>query len=402
MKRKILKKILFFITKLVIKKYNPKIIGITGSVGKTSTKNAVFLLLNNFYKTKSSVGNLNTEFGLPLVFIGIDKGGENSFIEWFKIIIKGIKIILFKEINYPEIIIAEMGADKPGDISYLTQLAKPNIGLITYIGEAPSHLEFYKNIDQLINEKSKIIQVLNNNDFGILNIDDPKINKLKDKFLSKIFTFGFDKNADVQISDFEYNNGSVFNITFKKEIIKINLKYCLGKPFAYSVAAAVCCGLAIGIKLREMINSFDNLKPAPGRMNMLAGIKEFFVIDDTYNASPASVKSALEVLNQLSANRKISVLGDMKELGEISKKEHLEIGRLASTISSLIFIVGEQAKYIKQGAINNGFDKSKIYHFENSNEASIAVENIVKSGDLILIKGSRSMKMEKIVKRIVK
>ncbi len=409
MKKKILQALLGFETKRIVRKYRPKVIAITGSVGKTSTKNAIAFLLEKFINVRGGSGNLNTEFGVPLVFIGKNEGGGSSLSEWGKIVLSGFGLMIKKERNYPKIIIAEMGADKPGDISYLTGLVKPDIGVITMIGETPVHLENYESVDDIIKEKSKILKRLDENGFAILNFDDPAVRKMNEKIKARTIYFGFDPKADVVISDFSIETkgagdkkipyGISFNISYGREIERIHLPYCLGKPFAYAVAASFACGMATGIDLRRAPDIFRDLKPEEGRMSPLEG-DDYLVLNDTYNASPASMASALETLNDLPATRKIAVLGDMKELGDRSIGAHKNIGNIASRNCHILMTVGDQAEMIKEAAVDCGMSLENATSFKSNDEVIRSLKSILKSGDLILIKGSRSMKMEEIVKAI--
>ncbi len=407
MKRKILQILLYLITKKIINKYNPFIIGVTGSVGKTSTKNAIAILLKKYFSVRESYGNLNTEIGVPLVFIGKKKKDNNSFFSWLQVILFGIKIILFKIKDYPQIIIVEMGADKPKDISYLTEMVKINIGVITFIGDNPVHLENYSNLQELILEKSQIIRKLNKNDYAILNFDDDKTKQLIETTKAKVISFGFNEKADVRINNFDYFyqdekiKGIVFDIFYKNKKETIHLLNCLGKSFAYNVAAAIACAVSLGIDFSGELSIFKDLKPEKSRMNLIKSKNSYDVIDDTYNSSPASVKMALQTISCLPGQRKIVVLGDMKELGDKSKEIHRQIGELVFSVADVLITVGEEAYQIKQKLIEMGFNVDNVYSFKESKQAAQEINNIIKSGDLIFVKGSRSMEMEEIVKVIV-
>ncbi len=408
MKRKILQIILGILTKRIIKKYNPKVIAVTGSAGKTSAKNAIALFLENSFSVRKSIGNLNSEFGVPLVFIGKNKGGENSLLSWLKIILSGVKIIMFRVKDYPEIVVVEMGADKPGDISYLTEIAKPFIGVITLIGELPVHLSNYRDLEELVSEKSQIIKSLDNNGCAVLNFDDQKVRGIKKDNKAKVIYFGFNEGADIMVDNLSYcyednkPKGIKFDVNYENQKETIHLPSCLGNPFAYAVAVAVSCGLFLKLDFRGLSEIFRNLKPEKGRLNLIEGKNGSYIIDDTYNASPSSVKAALEVLSSLSAYRRIVVLGDMKELGAESEKAHKEIGEMVFGLADILITVGKEAERIEEKAVEIGFNDENTYHFQNSKEAVQEMRNVVKAGDLILVKGSRAMKMEEIVKVIAK
>ncbi len=408
MKKKILKIVLGVITRRIIKKYNPTIIAVTGSVGKTSTKNAIALFLEKYFKVRKSAGNLNTEFGVPLVFMGKESGGGGFFWEWFKIISFGIKIIIAKEKDYPKIVVVEMGADKPGDIAYLTKLIKPHIAIVTLISENPVHLGNYKNLDELVYEKSQIVRCLGVNDFAVLNSDDRRVRLMKNETNAKILYFGSDDGSDVRISDINYRDekgvpkGMIFTVNYKNQRKIIHMPFCFGKGVAYSIAAALSCGITLGLNLDRAAEIFRELKPEKGRMNLIEGKNGSYILDDTYNASPSSIELALKTLASMSARKRIVVLGDMKELGSASQKLHEKIGDTVFGLADILITVGEETKKIKERAIELGFNADNAYHFENSRIVGATLKEVSGTGDLILIKGSQSMRMEKIVESIMK
>lgn len=409
MKRGILQKILGVLTKKIVGKYKPKVIAITGSVGKTSTKNAIALLFERYFTIWGKSGNLNTEFGVPLTFIGVDKGGEGSFSEWVKIIFAGVVLIFKKKRNYPEIVITEMGADKPGDISYLTSLVSPDISVVTRIGDVPVHIQNYKGIEDLINEKAEIVENTKPEGFVILNYDDISVRAMGKKTKAKPIYFGFGKEADVIISEFNIETkvssgkkipyGSSFELAYNNISQRIHLPYCIGKPFAYSVAAALAAGIAAELDLGRIADIFRDLKPEEGRMNLIE-TQDYLVLNDTYNSSPASVESALETIKDLPVERKIAVLGDMRELGSESLSAHRKIGEIVSQVCDVLITVGDQSEEIKNAALSKGMNLSDVSHFKSTSKVIGKIKSIAKPGDLILVKGSRSLKMEEIVREI--
>lgn len=412
MKRKILAFFLKRITHGIIGKYQPKIIAITGSTGKTSAKNAIYTVLSTFYNTRKSEENLNTEFGLPLAFIG-GINAKNSLGKWLKNIFKGLKLLIIKDKNYPRFIIVEMGADKPRDIQKLLKIAKPNVSVVTAIGSIPVHLENYQDIDELIFEKSQIVRILNPTDFAILNIDEENIKKMEKVTQAKVLFFGFNENADLRISDFklvtktiergfEIPLGIRFNLNYQGEQSLVFLKNHLGMPSAYAASIGAAVGLIFDIPLSEISKALEKFIPEKGRMNLIEGIKNSLIIDDSYNASPLAVKAALSTLKDIPALRKIVVLGDMLELGNYSQKAHEEIGKLASQVADYLFLVGPRMVFAKEEALNNGFDKNKIFYFNDSSLVAEKLIPLINEHDLILVKGSQAMRMEKIIKEIMK
>jgi UDP-N-acetylmuramoyl-tripeptide--D-alanyl-D-alanine ligase len=409
---KIILKILTFILKneaiLILKKYKPKIIGITGNVGKTSTKNAVYCVLKNEKKVRTSFKNFNNELGLPASIIGEIKG-DFSFCYWLKTIFLGLFNIVFRNKNYPEIIILEYGIDKPNDMNYLLEIAKPDIGIMNPVGKIPVHIEFFENRTAIVKEKAKLIKAVPSTGFAILNADSKDIDYLKDASGANLITYGTSKNADVKIKNFKNNFDKKTNSYFITFVLSYNgtkinflIKNVIGKPAAYAIAAGFTVGLIFNIKPFQIKENIENnYKNPPGRENIITGIKNSTIIDDTYNASPEATEEALKTLSSLPAKRKIAVLGDMLELGIYTKESHEKIGEIAAKVCDLIFTVGEKAQSIRNGAIKNGFNPSKIYSFKKINEASQVLKSKIKSGDLILIKGSQGVRMEKITKNVM-
>jgi len=311
MKRKILGFILKQLTLGIINKYQPKIIAVTGSTGKTSAKNAIYTVLSTFYDTRKSEENLNTEFGLPLAFIG-GINAKNSFSKWLENIFKGLKLLIIKDKNYPRFIIVEMGADKPRDISKLLKIAKPNVAIVTAIGNIPVHLENYQDIDELAFEKSQIVRVLNSQDIAILNADDERVKKMEKVTQAKILFFGFTEDANLKITNFklvtktiergfEIPIGVSFNLNYQGEKSLVFLKNHLGIPSVYAATIGAAVGLIFDIPLNEISKALEKFQPEKGRMNLIEGIKNSLIIDDSYNASPLAVEAALQTLKDISA-----------------------------------------------------------------------------------------------------
>ena len=211
MKRELIKKVFSFLTGSIIKKYQPKIIAITGSVGKTSAKEAVYLIFSRYFPTRKTEKNLNTEIGLSLAFIGGVEAKSSLFL-WLKNFVLGFWLILFKDGHYPHFIVCEMGADKPGDIKKLVSLAKPRLAVVTAIGRVPVHVENYpQGTDQLINEKSEILKGLTKKDFAVLNFDDERVWQMKEKTKAKVISFGFNQGADMRITDYQVKTKIIDN-----------------------------------------------------------------------------------------------------------------------------------------------------------------------------------------------
>lgn len=416
---KILEKITADLAKLTIWRYKPKIIGITGSVGKTSTKIATATVLSKKFKVRFSYKNLNNELGLPLTVLGDwsekdlilvsrkTPSGEKKFEKlffWIKVIFKSIWQIIFKNKSYPQILILEYGADKPGDIRYLLSIARPNIGIISAIGDIPVHVEFYEGPEELALEKSRLIMNLPSYSYAILNYDDEVVMNIKHRTRANILTFGFNDGADIQIINFENkieNNkpiGIVFKIKYENNIVPIRIPGVFGKTHAYAAAGACAVGLVCGMNLIEICESLENYSPEEGRANLIKGIKDSLIIDDSYNASLLSMKAGLDLLNSLPAKRKVAILGDMLEIGKYSIFAHKNIGKIAGKICDILITIGPRAKFIAQAAQKAGLKEKNILSFDTVDEAEEKIIQLIKPGDLILLKASHAIGLHELVK----
>lgn len=387
-----------------IKKYRPGIIAITGSVGKTSAKEAILCVLSQSRSVRATYGNFNNELGLPLTILG-DYREIKGRMFWVKVILSAILKLIFS-FDYPEILVLEYAADKPGDIKDLLDIAKPQIGVITAIGDVPAHVEFYSGPEAVAREKSKILEVLPSTGFAILNIDDKYVAEMKSRTKSHVMTYGFGSDATVQITNFEnrMENGKPLGVSFKLNyggsFVPVRIDNCFGKPQVYAAGAAAGVGFAFGMNLVKVSEALHVYKPPAQRTGILPGIKETFIIDDCYNASPASMKAAIELADSLKFKRKIAVLGDMLEIGKYTIDAHLEIGNMIVGVFDILVTVGSRAKFIADAAVKKGMPVKNIYNFELADDAKIKVQEIMKKGDLVLVKGSHAVGLEKVVEEI--
>jgi UDP-N-acetylmuramoyl-tripeptide--D-alanyl-D-alanine ligase len=408
---KFLEIILRRLAKSTLKKYKPQVIGITGSVGKSSTKEAVLAVLKTKKRVRANQGNLNNELGLPLTILGdynyYREDSNNKIGFWIKVIFFGIGGLLRTRSDYPETLILEYGANKPGDIEYLLKIAKPDIAIITAISEVPVHVEFYQNPEALAREKARLVSALSAKGLAVLNYDDEIVMKMKEKTRSRVVTFGFEKGADIRAINFENQAegmrpiGLSFKIEHGGSAVPVKMANIFGRSYVYNMLAAAAVGLENNMNLVEIASALILYRPLPGRMRLVKGEKDTWILDDTYNAAPASTEEALEALKSLPARRKVAVLGDMAQLGEYSVQSHEAVGKKAATVADIIITVGNRARFIAEASRKKGFPKNNIYSFDNSDDAKTIVEQIIKEGDLILIKGSQVTRMEKIVMEIM-
>lgn len=399
-----LEKILRFMSKIVLRKYKPTIVGITGSVGKSSTKEAVFKALSSKFKVRKNEKNYNNEIGLPLTIIGAESG-NGSFLGWARVFLKWLGVIIFPN-KYPEILVLEMGVDRPLDMEYLLSFIKPTVGIITNI--SGSHLEFFKSIDNILKEKGKLAKNLPEDGLVILNSDDERLLSFKDKVKNQVVLFGLGDNAQVKASDisFNFNNfepqGISFKLNYEGKIIPIRLPFVLAPHLIYSALAAIAVGNFFKINLVDIADALQEFSPPLGRMNLVKGAKNSFVIDDTYNASPVSTMAALDVMKNLKALRKISALGDMLELGENSENGHKEVLEHAFENGiNIFFVTGDRMKKAAHELEREGKLSGKVFYFNDPESLGIELRRGLREGDLVLVKGSQGMRMEKAVFEIM-
>ncbi len=347
----LLEKSLVIPAKTVLGYFEPKIIAITGSVAKSSTKEAISQVLTNGFGSgvEKSHGTLNTKFGLPLSILLFKNPPKINFLWGFFVFFAYLKMIYFiLSKKYPKYLILEIAADLPGDIERICKWLKVDIAVYTKI--VPAHLEFFKTTKGIFNEKKQLAKSLGQEGVLILNKKDPWSSNIAKETKAKVFYYD---NSEIDLSK----------------------------------QAAVRVGELMGLEKKLIDKSLEKLKPLEGRLNNIK-IKNITIIDDSYNANPGSVDLALNYLKTISGKRKIVILGSMAELGDYSEKAHGIISKKAKESSDLLFLIGENYYEYRKNA-NNWFLDSLEFIEKNNIQ--------YKAGDVILIKGSRLMKMEKII-----
>lgn len=397
-KLQILEKVLRFMAKAVLLRHKPKIIGITGSVGKTSAKSAVFAVLSSKFDVRENQKNYNNEIGIPLTIIGAESGGKNIFL-WFWVFWKWIFTLIFPK--YPEILVLELGVDRPGDMQYFMSFIQPMIGIITNISS--SHIEYFGSEENIAKEKGYLIESLKWDGYAILNGDDEKALAMRKRTKTEAVTFGKSDKFVVGATDIVYNyqentlQGISFKLNYDGKNIPIRLRNILAQHQVYAALSSVAVGIIFRMNLVDIASALQSLRSPAGRMNLLEGIKGSSLIDDTYNASPVSTVAALDVLKDLKASRKIAVLGDMLELGSQTENGHREVARKVFESKVDLFVaVGKRMEKAVEELVAMGFAKSHIMHFNDPQTAAEKVAGLVQKGDLVLVKGSQGMRMEKI------
>ena len=408
--KKIVEIIAGFLTRRIIKKNDPLIIGITGSVGKTSSKDAIYTVIKSKYRCGKSWGNLNSELGLPLAVAGF-REAEVTAGFWLKALRKMFRLAFGKNGKIADILVLEMGADKPGDIKKLIKLAPPRIGVITNIGV--SHLENFKRINGTISEKRKLIENLEADDCAILCGDDKRVLAMAKKTKAQIITYGINSENLVKAVNVTFHYGwkglggnldwgVSFKLNYEDNVVPIRLNNILGIQQIYAALAAASCGICLDMNLLEISEALLRYTPPKGRLNVIAGFSGSVILDDTYNSAPASALAALEVLGKANAKRKIAVLADMLELGSQERTGHEKVGKYAGEVADVILTFGERGRIIaREAAIVSKGTPKIIEHFNSQDELIDYLGGFLKEGVIVLVKGSQRMRMEKVVEAIM-
>jgi len=394
----------------VLRKYNPKVVAVTGSVGKTSTKDAIYSVLAPRYRTRKSEKSFNSELGLPLTILGAPNAWYNP-LRWIQNIVDGALLLVFDS-AYPEWLVLEVGADRPGDIRSLSSWLKSDVVVITRLPETPVHVEFFDSAAEVVEEKASLIDTLRPGGTLLLYGDDPQVAALAHREPApdaRVMTFGFGHTCDVRGGEVTLlrAGGNGLPVGMQAHIhvagtsIPTEVVGALGAHAALPLIAAAAVGHALGISPALIGEGLHSYQAPSGRMRLLPGIKGSLVIDDTYNSSPAAVHAALDTLKDIHATRAIAVLGDMTELGRKSIDEHRKVGAQVAQTCQLLVTVGFRARDIAQAALDNGMADTQVLQYEDSARAGDELKNMVQEGDVVLCKGSQVMRMERIVEQLM-
>jgi UDP-N-acetylmuramoyl-tripeptide--D-alanyl-D-alanine ligase len=352
------------------RKLNLRVIGITGSVGKSTTKELVAEVLSQRYHTFKNPGNLNNEIGLPLSLLKLGPGHECAVLE--------------------------MGFYVPGEIAFLCDLAQPQVGVITNIGTV--HAERAGSQEVIAAGKAELIQSLPRSPYGvaILNYDDPWVRPMADMTKANVLYYGLDPRAALWADQVDGLGleGIRFRLHFKKETLHLRVPL-IGRHSVHTVLRAAAVGLVEGLAWQEIILG---LQWGRSQLRLVAVRTESgaFILDDSYNASPESTLAALNLLGELTG-RKIAVLGDMLELGQYERQGHELVGVRAGEVCSELITIGEKGKIIAEAARKGGLSSKRIFVFEDTPQVIEFLQSHLKEGDIVLIKGSHGLRMDRIV-----
>ncbi len=403
-KRKILEKLLRSMTRAVLRKYQPLIVGITGSVGKSSTKEAIALVLGVTYRVRKAEGNYNNEIGIPLTVLGVESGGS-SFLRWFLVFWKWLLLMVLPA-KYPEVLVLEMGIDRPGDMAFLLEFIPVKIGVVTQVSS--SHIAFFGTLNNIAREKGRIIASLPDDGIAVLNADDARTLKMRDKTKARVITYGFLEGADIHADNFVFHReakraeGLSFKVNFEGKTVPIRLPKVVAKHHIPAVLAALAVGVALKMNPFDLIEALEKFEPLPGRLRLLPGRDNTYLLDDTYNASPTSTRAALEVMTELMAPRKVAILGDMLELGPESDLEHAALSSaIRDSGVQVVITVGEHMRALHEQLLKDGFSRKQVLWMPDPMSAVEAAMSVVRSEDLVLIKGSQGLRMELVTEQLL-
>lgn len=353
-------------------KFNIPYIGVTGSVGKTTTRDMIHSALSGKLNTHKNVGNLNNHLGVPLTLFELNDNHESAVIE--------------------------MGMSHFGEIEYLADMVHPQIGVISNVGL--SHVENLGSQEGVLKAKLEITKNFNEDNLLIVNGDDELLSTLKNKELPyRLKTFGFNNNNDLYCKEYNLSTTDisfVCTIDGKDESFTVPT---LGKHNILNAMSAILVGLELGLTLDEIRNGLSTYTATGMRLDVIRK-NGFTIINDCYNASPDSMKASLKVLDNFHG-RKVAILGDIFEMGSFAEQGHREVGKVIPSTTDLLITIGKDSEYIGEEAKALGFYKERVYHYNTKDGFFAEIDNVLKENDTILVKASRGMKLEDVTNYIV-
>jgi len=353
-------------------KYRTPLVALTGSNGKTTTKEMIAACLETTFPILKTKGNLNNLIGLPLTLLTLTE----------------------KE----RVVVLEMGMNVPGEIRRLTEIAEPDVGLITNIQKV--HLEGMESLERLKEEKGELFRKMRRDGTILVNQDDPRVVELASDYPGQKITFGIEHPAEVMAKEIRLGGaeGTFFTLILEGEAMEIHLRL-LGRHFIPNALSAIAVACLFGVEVKQVKEALENFQSIPMRMEIVPLKGGKTLINDAYNANPHSMGLALETLVEAKGEgRAIAVLGDMLELGNFTKEAHEQLGEKVSELSiDFLLALGEEAPIVVESAIRHGFPLERVRVVESHSEAISILKQMIQNGDWILVKGSRRMAMEKIV-----
>jgi UDP-N-acetylmuramoyl-tripeptide--D-alanyl-D-alanine ligase len=360
------------VSRVVMNKKKPIVVAVTGSTGKTTTKEMIFQVLDRKYNVLKTYGNYNNHIGLPLSILKME--------------------------DYHELLVLEMGMSNLGEIDFLAEIAKPSLAVITNIGE--SHIENLGSKDNILKAKMEISNYMTDKDCLILDFEDDFLKEVKNMDIDPIVKYS---DSQLKLKDVKNlgEKGVEISIEYRGKDYLVPLKVP-GNHNVNNAMLAFSVGLEMGLIPEDIILGLSSYTGSKMRMDIVRTDDNIKVINDSYNASPDSMKSALDVLSSLDCERRIAILGDMFEIGEYTERAHRKVGEFVSNSGiDILITLGKDSKYISEGAVDIGFNPSNVFNFERYEMLENFIQSFVKEKDGVLVKGSRGMKMERAVEYII-
>lgn len=387
-------RLLAFFAHTVIAKYRPKIVMVTGSIGKTSTKDAIAAALRPRFYLRASEKSYNSEFGVPFTVLGVKNPWRHP-TRWLFVCKEALALLLLPN-HYPTLLVLEVGADRPRDLERILEIATPDVVVVTELPEVPVHVEAYATPEALREEEFSPAYALAPEAPLIVNAHDTHALAMSKRVPVRLLTYGEGK-ADVSLGAVEFYSeegrvaGMQALVRIGEEQATLVVRGSVGNQQILPGAAALATALALGVPFEAALAALAEYVPPPGRGRLIRGAHDRVIIDETYNSSPAATAESLETLRAFPhAKRRIAILGDMLELGRYSVVEHERIGKLAREVADLVLSVGIRARAIGG------------HHAYNDAHAAIEhLKTVLHEGDVILIKGSQSIRMERIVEALL-
>lgn len=351
------------------------VVAVTGSVGKTTTKDLLAACLSPAFNTLKTQGNFNNEIGLPLTLLNLNTDHQAAVVE--------------------------IGMRAPREIYELASVLQPSYAIITNVEAV--HLETMGTLGNIAKAKCEVLEFIRAGCFALLHGDNELLLNTAAEYACRTFTFGYNENCDIQILSVK-NNGTGIQVSLR--LFAVKESFFLPLPvdqLSANLAAAVGMAFLMGVSLQAIKSALENFAPGDKRMNRIPLKEGGMVIDDTYNANPLSMVAALEACHQISQGRKkIAILGDMLELGQYEAEGHKNVGRKAAGLDfDILVTIGERAKYYKEGAIETGMSAEQIFQFTDPAEALKWIRENVSQQDVILFKASRGMQLDKLVQGFI-
>jgi alanine racemase len=359
----------------ILQKYQPLVVGVTGSSGKTTTKDAIAAVLKKRFNVFASFGSYNTRYGLP---IGLGKIDPQH-----------------------EIAVLEMASDTFGEIAHLAKITKPTVGIVTNINRA--HISIMGGLNNIAAEKGRLIESLPFDGAAILNADDPRVAGMVPRTQARIITFGLKKGADVRAGNLKVSpDGLSFTVYYNGKEYP-GFTPLLGRHQIYAVLAAVATGIFFNVPVRQGVAALSELSRGAGRMNLLSGKNGALILDDSFTANPESTMAALDTLAELPGANKVAILGDMPDLGDSEENAHRQVGDYAVTRAQRLVTKGEAAQKIASAALEreSGLGKHAVHVTFTSDDAAAAVKDLLLPDTVILVKGGPLARMERVVERLL-